>query len=145
MPKLYVDGNPRMVACVLEDGGSAYMELNPHRTSMEAEYVAVIFGLNFYYSQWNKELDARQDDRDPETNEFTPVGSPADKTIRPLPRPVLVCSDNETVVKQLSREYHIGADNLRKLAQQVWQMCNNVEVKFQWVSRKENPAGKMLK
>ena len=62
-----------------------------------------------------------------------------------LPPPVLVCCDNEVVVRQLSREYHIGNDKLRKLAQRVWQMTKNVEVKYQWIPRAENLAGKMLK
>jgi len=57
----------------------------------------------------------------------------------------MVCSDNEVVVKQLTRQYHINNDRLRKLAQQVWQMIQNVDVKFEWVSRKDNPAGMMLK
>ena len=77
--------------------------------------------------------------------DFADVASPADKTKRLLPPPVLVCSDNEVVVKQLSREYHIGNDRLRKLALQIWQQMQNVDVKFQWIPRAENMAGMMLK
>ncbi|GAH64776.1 unnamed protein product, partial [marine sediment metagenome] len=97
------------------------------------------------------ELDARQDDRDAELSkrtgsfEFGKVASPAAETKRPLPPPVLVCCDNEVVVRQLSRQYHIANDRLRKLAQRVWQMTKNVEVKFEWIPRAENLAGKMLK
>lgn len=152
MPRLYCDANPRTIAYVLDGGGSGYQHLPSDRhTSMEAEYLAIIYGLNEYFLKWNRELDARQDDIDTELTklaggmEFGSVASPADKTKRPLPAPVLVCCDNEVVVKQLSRQYHIGNDRLRKLAQQVWQMTKNVEVKYQWVSRKENLAGKMLK
>ena len=151
MPKLYVDANPRMVAYVLENGGSGYSDLPPRHTIMEAEYLAVIYGLNEYFLKWNKELDPRYGDLDTErmreTGEvrFENVASPADHTVRPLPPPVLVCSDNEVVVKQLSREYHIGNARLRKLAQQVWQQIQNVDVKFAWVPRAENLAGKMLK
>lgn len=155
MPKLYTDANPRMIAYYLEghgmDGVSGYQDLADGYTSMESEYLAVIYGLNEYFLKWNKELDARQSALDAEkakrTGEFdfTDVASPVDKTKRPLPPPVLVCSDNEVVVRQLSRDYHIGNDRLRKLAQRVWQMTKNVEVKFCWVSRKENLAGKMLK
>ena len=151
MPKLYVDANPHCVAYVLENGGSGYQYLQQGYTGMEAEYLAVIYGLNEYFLKWNKELDARQSDMDVEEMrrtgkvEFVDVASPADRTKRPLPSPVLVCSDNETVVKQLSREYHIGNDRLRKLAQQIWQQIQNVDVKFAWVSRNENLAGKMLK
>ena len=150
-PRLYCDANPRMISYYLDGGDGGYQDLPPGHTSMEAEYLAIIFGLNEYYLKWSKELDARQDDIDAEMSKYTgemdfgSVASPADKTKRPLPPPVLVCSDNEVVVKQLSREFHIGNDRLRKLAQRVWQMTKNVEVKYCWVSRKENLAGKMLK
>ena len=153
MPKLYVDANPSYAAYVLDGGGSGYTALPPGHTSMEAEYLAIMYGLNEYFLKWNKELDARQYDMtkesrdvasEAEESEFFKVATPSAETPRPLPPPVLVCSDNEVVVKQLSRQYHIGNARLRKLAQQVWQMCQNVEVKFQWVSRKENLAGKML-
>ena len=151
MPKLYVDANPHMVAYVLENGGSGYQKLLGIHSAMEAEYLAVMYGLNEYYLKWNKELDPRYGDLDTErmrkTGEvrFENVASPADQTARPLPPPVLVCSDNEVVVKQLTREYHIGNDKLRKLAQQIWQQIQNVDVKFAWVPRAENIAGKMLK
>lgn len=154
MPRLYCDANPKMIAYVLDGGGSGYQHLPAGHTCMEAEYLAIIYGLNEYYLKWNKELDARQANMTRESiaeagktegDIFYDVASPADKTKRPLPPPVLVCSDNEVVVKQLSREYHIGNDRLRKLAARVWQMIQNVEVKFQWIPRAENLAGKMLK
>jgi ribonuclease HI len=145
MPRLFVDANPRSVAFVLDGGDSGYENLPAGYTSMEAEYMAVIFGLNNYFLRWNKELDARTSIVDPETKNLVSIGTPSEHTARPLPPPILVCSDNEVVVKQLSRQYHIGNDRLRKLAQQVWQMTQNVEVKFEWVPRKENPAGNMLK
>lgn len=151
MPKLYCDANPSMVAYVLENGGSGYQSLPPGHTSMEAEYMAISYGLSEYFLKWNKELDARHGDLDTEKMqrtgkvEFADVASPADRTRRPLPPPVLICSDNEVVVRQLSREYHIGDDRLRKLAQVIWQQIQNVDVKFAWVPRAENLAGKMLK
>jgi len=151
MPKLFVDANPRMVAYVLENGGSGYQLLQSHHTSMEAEYLAVIYGLNEYYMKWSRELDPRYGEVDIERMKRTGeivlenVASPADQTVRPLPPPVMVCSDNEVVVKQLCREYHIQNNRLRRLAQQVWQQTQNVDVKFAWVPRAENLAGKMLK
>ena len=146
MPRLFVDANPRGLAYYLDGGGSGYQELPLEHTSMEAEYLAVIYGLNEYYIKWNKELDARQYDATIESGrEFYQVGTPSDRTVRPLPPPVLVCSDNEVVVKQLSRQYHIGNARLRKLALQVWKMVENVDVKFEWVPRRENLAGKILK
>lgn len=144
MPKIFVDANPRATAYYIEDGGSGWQPLPPGYSSMQAEYLAVMYGLNEFFLKWQKEMDARQEDRDPETQKFVSVATPAQKTVRPLPLPILVCSDNEVVVKQLSRQYHIGNDELRKLAQQIWNQCKNLDVKFQWVSRKENPAGNML-
>lgn len=151
MPKLYCDANPRMIAYVLDGGGSGYQDLPAGHTSMQAEYLAIIYGLNEYFLKWNRELDARQDDYDAELSkrtgemEFGSVASPTAQTKRPLPPPVLVCSDNEVVIRQLSRDYHIGNDALRKLAQRVWQMTQNVEVKYEWIPRAENLAGKMLR
>lgn len=155
MPRLYCDANPRTIAYYLDGGGSGYQDLSPGHTSMEAEYLAIVYGLNEYFLKWNRELDARDANMtneslaaaklDHEQDEFFQVSSPSDRTKRPLPPAVLVLSDNEVVVKQLSRQYHIGNDRLRKLAMRIWQMCQNVEVKYQWISRKENLAGKMLK
>lgn len=154
MPRLYTDANPRMVAYVLDGGGSGYQDLPAGYTAMEAEYLAIMYGLNEYFLKWSKEIDARFDNMTLESiaeseltgnSEFYNVASPSDETKRPLPPPVLVCCDSEVVVKQLSRQYHIGDAKLRKLAQRVWQMTKNVEVKYQWIPRKENLAGKMLK
>lgn len=146
MPRLYVSASHRTIAYTLDGGGSGYQELPDELATTESEYLAVIYGLNQYFLGWSKELDARQYDMTLESKgEFYKVASPAEETPRPLPPPVLVCSDNEVVVKQLSRQYHIGNSRLRKLAQQVWQMTENVDVKYAWVSRKENLAGKMLK
>ena len=159
MPRLYCDANPSMIAYCLDGGGSGYQDLPSGYTSMQAEYLAVIYGLNEYFLKWSRELDARFSDMTGESravadimkkegreaDPFFDVASPSDKTKRPLPPPVLVCCDNEVVVKQLSRQYHIGNDRLRKLAQRVWQMTQNVEVKYQWIPRNENLAGKMLK
>ena len=146
MPKIFVDANPTFAAYVIDGGGSDYTRLPLNLTAMEAEYMAVIYGLNEFYLKWNRELDSRQYDMTRESEgEFFKVATPSEETPRQLPPPILICSDNEVVVKQLQRQYHIGNDKLRKLAQQVWQMTNNLEVKYQWVSRKENLAGKMLK
>lgn len=153
MAKLYADANPRYIAYYLEGNGlsgSGYEAIPPGHTITEAEYMAVMYALNSYYLAWNKELDARQEDLDTERmaatgeEEFYRVATPSDQTKRPLPPPVLVMTDNEVVAKQLSRQYHIGNDGLRKLASQIWQMTQNVEVVFKWIPRKENIAGKML-
>jgi len=62
VPKLYIDGCPSTIAYVLDGGGSDYQDLPSGYSSMESEYLAVIFGLNSYFLKWQKELDARQYD-----------------------------------------------------------------------------------
>lgn len=152
MPRLFTDANPTTIAYYIEDWGkSGYQNLPRHYTIMEAEYMAVMYGLNEYFLAWNKEVDARQDDLDTERlratgeEKFYHVATPSQETKRELPPPVLVLSGNEAVVMQLAHHYHIGKDSLRKLAQQIWQQTENVEVKFQWVPRSDNIAGKMLR
>ena len=151
MPRLYCDANPRMIAYYIDGGGCNSYTLPPGFTSMEAEYMAIMYGLGEYFLKWNKELDAKHSELDVERLiatgevEFANVASPSDRTKRQLPPGVIVCSDNEVVVKQLSRQYHIANDRLRKLAMRVWQMTKNVEVVYEWISRKDNLAGMMLK
>ena len=61
-----------------------------------------------------------------------------------------ICCDRETVVNQLNHKAGIKDDSVRKLADSAWLLSykakleKNVGVKFVWVSRKNNPAGKML-
>ena len=159
MPRIYTDANPRMIAYLIEDGDSGYQHLPVEVSAMEAEYMAIIYGLNEFFLRWNRELDARQADMTREslaeakrkelagevTDPFFGAGSPSDKTKRPLPPPIMILSDNEVVVKQLSRQFHIGNDRLRKLAQNIWNMTKNLEVLYQWTPRKQNKAGYMLK
>jgi len=144
MPKLYVGTNSSYMAYVLEDGGSGYSRVPLGHSSMDMEYIAVMYALNEYFLKWNKELDARQEEIDRETGEYYRVATPAQQTPRPLPPPVMVCASDETVVAQLRHEYYIVSKSLRKLAQQVWQMTQNVEVKFEWVSKEQNLARKLL-
>ena len=54
-----------------------------------------------------------------------------------------ILSDSELVIKQLRHEYSIKADHLRPLAMKVWDLSKG-KVKFIWVPRKENKAGKVL-
>ncbi len=59
-------------------------------------------------------------------------------------------SDREVVVNQLNHKAGITDKAILKMADKVWSIVfrakreRGIEVKFQWVSRKLNPAGKML-
>ena len=58
--------------------------------------------------------------------------------------------DRQVVVNQLNHKAGIKEKTILKIADQVWNLAfrarkeNEIEVRFLWVSRKENPAGKML-
>jgi len=65
------------------------------------------------------------------------------RAILAIPEVTEIISDSQLVVKQLNREYHIKDDNLRELALHVWTQAKG-KVKFTWIPRKENKAGKLL-
>jgi ribonuclease HI len=58
--------------------------------------------------------------------------------------------DRQVVVNQLNHKAGINEKAILKIADKVWNLAlqakkeKEIEVKFLWVSRKENPAGKML-
>jgi len=56
-----------------------------------------------------------------------------------------IYSDSRLVVSQLNHRYHIREDRLRELAIRIWNICINRKVSFNWIPRKENLAGKVLK
>lgn len=54
-----------------------------------------------------------------------------------------ILSDAQPVIRQLKHEYAIKADHLRPLALEVWKLAKG-NVKFTWIPRNENKAGKLL-
>jgi len=58
--------------------------------------------------------------------------------------------DRQVVVNQLNHKAGIKEKTILKMADKVWNLAfqarkeKEIEVRFLWVSRKENPAGKML-
>jgi ribonuclease HI len=58
--------------------------------------------------------------------------------------------DREVVVKQLNHEAGISEKQVLALTDKIWSMSyrakhdKRIDVRFLWVSRKKNPAGKML-
>ncbi len=57
-----------------------------------------------------------------------------------------IFSDSEVVVNQLNRNYHIKEVRLRGLFDKVQEIIKkkNIKVKFIWIPRGENKAGKYL-
>lgn len=114
---IYCDANPKRAAILLPSGVSVVRELQDGLSSMEAEYEAVKMAVEYLASN---------------------LGA-TDSLIE-------VKSDNKVVVEQLNHNYHIGKDELRKLAQHIWLKCTSFkDVRFTWIPREENIAGKLLK
>ena len=155
MPILYADANPKRVAWFIEGGNvslSGHTDLPAGKyTIIEAEYLAIIYGLNALVMAWSQEGDERQEDIDIEASKaagtpiFAKVARPAAETRRELPKPLLIRSDCEPVIKQLAREWHIKKDSLLKLADTIWKQVRHLDARFEWIPRADNPAGKMLK
>lgn len=57
---------------------------------------------------------------------------------------ICIHSDSQLVVNQLNKKYAIKDDELRKLAQQIWRLCEKRNITFNWVKRQNNLAGKVL-
>jgi len=57
-------------------------------------------------------------------------------------RPLTIHSDSQLVVNQLNHKYTIKKKELRQLALQVWANAQNV--KFVWIPREKNLAGRLL-
>jgi ribonuclease HI len=64
----------------------------------------------------------------------------------PKDQEIIIYSDSQTVVGQIRHDFGINEDRLRDLAMKVWDLIKdyNPRPKFEWISRKQNKAGKML-
>ena len=119
--RVYVDANPKEYAMVTEEGTTIVGACPEGCTNNEAEYRAIIAALK----------------------EFPDVTE--------------IISDSQLVVRQLNHEYSIKEDRLRTLAMQVWKLVqpsstvvnlrvvsSKHKVKFTWIPRKQNLAGRVL-
>ena len=52
--------------------------------------------------------------------------------------------DSDSVVKQLNGENAINRDDIRELAMKIWKISEGRKVRFLWIPREQNRAGKML-
>lgn len=66
--------------------------------------------------------------------------------VEPSSGNVEILSDSMLVVNQLNREWHIKDDRMRELFDKVCKLIQEkkLSVKFVWVPREDNPAGKYL-
>ena len=67
------------------------------------------------------------------------------KTV-PSGREVELFSDSELAVNQLKGRYKIRNQELREYSQKIWKVIHDhkLEVKFSWIPRSQNKAGKSL-
>lgn len=147
MPKIYTDASHSFISYCIDGGGSGCQRLPAGYTDIEAEYLAIQYGLNEFFLKWNKELDARAynySGQHSEDDGWYKTGGPANETPRSLPPPILIVSSNEAVVRQLSQQGQTGSNMYKKLVQTIWKQTENLEVKFEWVSKKQNLAVEIL-
>jgi ribonuclease HI len=52
--------------------------------------------------------------------------------------------DNQIVQKQLNRQSAINDEETRRVALKIWEMIAGKKVRFQWIPREQNKAGKIL-
>lgn len=57
---------------------------------------------------------------------------------------ICIHSDSQLIVNQLNRNYKIKEKRLKVLAEQVWKLCEDRDIKFKWIPRERNLAGKVL-
>ena len=56
----------------------------------------------------------------------------------------IIYSDSKVTVEQLNYNFFLKNDLLREYALRIWGLTKGRNVKFEWVPRKENKAGKVL-
>lgn len=57
---------------------------------------------------------------------------------------ISIFSDSQLIVNQLNRAWKIKEPRMKKLAEQVWKLCEGRNVKFTWIRREYNYAGIIL-
>jgi len=60
--------------------------------------------------------------------------------------PIKILSDSLNTINQLNHKFAINNEQLRKLAQQVWNMIPQMgsKITFVWIPRNQNIAGKLI-
>lgn len=139
MPAISIAANSSRIAYSIDFAGGGYQELGPGYTDLEAEFIAIQYGLSEFINKWSRELDTRQYDGD------KLVSTPSDRTQRPLPPPIEIKCSNELVVKHLSYQCSITGNKIGRLAQAIWNQTKNLKVHYSWIRARENPAVKLLR
>lgn len=112
--KVYVDANPSEIACVSDTPEPGRTRPIPH--------CEILVGDNT-----NNEAEYKA----------------VIKALREFPDVTEIFSDSQLVVNQLNLKWSIKEDRLRQLAKVVWQLSKG-KVRFTWIPRKQNLAGRLL-
>jgi ribonuclease HI len=115
---IYVDGSgaPKgKYGYFVEETGKSFVQKDDSITNNEAEYLAIL-------------------------QLFT------DKIISQSNEEYIVYSDSQLIVNQINHVYAINNEKLRAFATKIWEdkMKYNYKMRFEWIPRKENKAGKLL-
>lgn len=121
---IYVDGSGGPnggYGYFIKETGESFYEKKPDITNNQAEYLAIISALKKVAEHWQKRNDKTENQ-------------------------VTIFSDSKNTVSQLNHDFAINNEHLRNLAREAWMLLGNlaIDVKIQWIPRKENLAGKML-
>jgi len=115
--KIWVDANPEKICVVTQEG---VMLKDTKGTNNENEYKAVLFAVTYL------------------TYKTLPLQCLTEEHV--------IYSDSQLVVNQLNCKYNINEDRLRRLAEEIWYLIEyfSLKVRFEWIPREENKAGKVL-
>ena len=57
---------------------------------------------------------------------------------------ICIYSDSKLIVNQLNKKYKLKEPRMKRLAEQVWKLREGRDIKFKWIPREKNFAGKIL-
>ena len=119
--QLYVDANPKQWSYLLEDAEGEVQKVGVEDfeqefTTNEAEYEAMIRGLRWLSGQPFKPTELR------------------------------VFSDSRLVINQVNSEWHVKKAHLVRKLTELWDIASTFKkIRFTWVQRRKNRAGKLLR
>lgn len=140
--RLYAYSNYRTIAYSLDHGAASRQVLQAIEEPVDLDYISIAYAINEYYLAWNKELDAREAGWDAEKEEWAKVSTPSQQTVRPLPRPVLICCSNRAVVETLWGG--MVFPHYAEFVKRIRQVTTNVAVDYLYIPKRLNEARRIL-
>lgn len=123
---LYVDASPTKWAFVLE--------AEPEGDELPK---VVLMGVN----DFEREYTSNEGEYEAVVRALRQLANSEDK-----PKVLNVFSDSKLVVNQVNSEWHVKKASLVRKVEAVWDVANQFKtIRFRWVPRRKNRAGKLLK